>query len=75
MNAFGYSVDSAETEILAAQMPATPVAPTTTFLRDTVRIDWTAPDDLGSPITAYNVYIKQQDGTYSLELNNCDGTL
>jgi len=58
MNAFGYSSDSAEISILAAQEPAAPVAPTTTFLRETVRIDWVAPDNLGSPITAYNIYIK-----------------
>lgn len=55
-------------------MPATPVAPTTTFLRETVKINWTEPDTLGSPIKEYNVYIKQQNGTYNLELNNCDAT-
>ena len=59
MNAFDYSVDSLETEILAAQEPAAPGAPTTTVLRESVRIDWVAPDDLGSAITAYNIYIKQ----------------
>lgn len=74
MNAFDYSVDSLETEILAAQEPAAPVAPTTTFLRESVRIDWVAPDDLGSAITAYNIYIKQQSGVFNLELDNCDGT-
>lgn len=55
-------------------MPATPIAPTTTFLRDTVRIDWFVTDDMGSPINKYNVYIKKQDGTFSLELNDCDAT-
>jgi cellulose 1,4-beta-cellobiosidase len=62
------------TEILAAQEPAQPLAPITTFQRETVLIEWVAPNDLGSPITAYNIYIKKSDGTFSLELNDCDGT-
>lgn len=73
-NAFGYSVDSLVTEILAAQEPAQPLAPITTFQRETVLIEWVAPNDLGSSITAYNIYIKKSDGTFSLELNDCDGT-
>jgi len=38
-------------------------------------IDWVAPNDLGSVITDYNIYIKMQNGTYGLELNDCDGTV
>lgn len=37
-------------------------------------IDWTAPNDHGSPITGYNIYIQQHDGTYTQESVECDGT-
>lgn len=55
-------------------MPARPVAPTTTFQRETVLIEWVAPDDLGSPIDKYIITIKMQNTTFGLELNDCDGT-
>jgi hypothetical protein len=47
----------------------------TTFDRETVKVDWTAPFDQGSPITAYRIYIRESDlSTYSLELVSCDGS-
>jgi hypothetical protein len=42
-NAFGYSEFSETIQILAAQVPDKPLAPTTTFDRTTVKIEWTAP--------------------------------
>ena len=37
-------------------------------------IDWTAPNNGGSPITGYKVYIRSSDQTsFLLELNSCDG--
>ena len=45
-------------QILAAQIPDKPLAPTTTFDRTTVKITWAAPFEQGSPITGYQVFIK-----------------
>jgi hypothetical protein len=49
----GYSPFSNEVEILAAQIPAQPAAPTTTLDGDFVTITWTAPDNGGSELTGY----------------------
>ena len=47
----------------------------TTFDRTQVIVDWIAPSDQGSEITAYKVLIRQSDlMTYSLELIDCDGS-
>ena len=38
-------------------------------------IDWTEPEDNGSPILGYEIYIRQSDGvTFSQELTHCDGS-
>jgi cellulose 1,4-beta-cellobiosidase len=59
-NIFGYSLDSSSVSILAAQPPD---------------IDWTAPNDRGKAIDSYRISILQSDlVTYSLELNDCDGS-
>jgi hypothetical protein len=51
------------------------LAPTTTFNRDTVQVDWIAPFNGGFPITGYKIYIRESDlETYTYELNGCDGT-
>lgn len=60
-NTFGYSVLSEEVLIAAAEIPSKPDAPTTTFNRETVQIDWTAPFDGGSPILGYRIYILESD--------------
>lgn len=55
-------------------MPDTPEAPTTTFLRTTVQVDWTRPVSGGSELTGYKVSFLQSDlVTYSFELTDCDG--
>lgn len=77
-NVYGYSALYSNTvTILAAQVPAQPIAPVTTWHGDGfdyVVITWTAPDDGGSPITGYTVKIKQKDETFSSDLVNCDMT-
>ena len=52
-----------------------PSAPTTIWSPDDVIVSWVAPDDGGSPITSYTIYIREDDqSTYSLQLSNCDGS-
>ena len=73
-NNLGYSVSSATVSILAAQLPYTPNAPTTTFKADgNVVISWTAPDNGGSDITSYSIQVQKSDGSY-LATSYCDGT-
>ena len=52
-----------------------PSAPTTIWSPDDVIVSWVAPDDGGSPITSYTIYIREDDqSTYSLQLSHCDGS-
>lgn len=77
LNAYGYSFFSNMVEILAAQEPAQPDPPTTTWQQDngspedanesTVLIAWVAPDNGGSAITGYTVKIRKSDGVTYLE--------
>lgn len=74
-NLFGYSLDSLPTSILAAQQPDKPAPPTTSLSGTSLTIDWVAPNDQGKVIDYYIVSILQSDlTTYSLELNDCDGS-
>ncbi len=74
-NSDGFSFGSSSVSILAAQVPDTPSAPTTTIEGNFVKIAWTAPFAEGSPITAYLITLRQSDSTtFSLELSNCDGS-
>lgn len=71
----GYSAHSTAISILAAQIPGTPQAPTTTSIGQNIQITWSAPDDGGASITAYSIFIQQADGvSYSLSLQNCNGS-
>ena len=75
-NAFGYSDLSAAVTVLAAQEPATPSAPTTAVVGLYVRISWTAPSTNGSPITQYQILIRQSDDlTFSESIAYCDGSI
>lgn len=61
--------------ILAAQIPAVPVAPVTTWSPDDVIITWVAPDNGGSAITSYTITIRESDlTTFTEDSVNCDGT-
>jgi hypothetical protein len=74
-NALGYSIYSAELPILAAQIPGTPSAPTTTNIGKSIRIDWSPPDDGGTSITSYTIHVRNVDGVeFNEDLVNCDGT-
>ena len=74
-NAFGYSSPSASVEILAAERPSQPAAPTTVLDGTNILISWSAPFDQGSPINSYKIQIRQNDNSsYSLDLANCDGS-
>lgn len=74
-NSYGYSTYSSVFSILCAIEPDTIAAPTTHIDLDKVVVDWFAPNDHGSPITGYNVYILQNDKvTYSEETIDCVGT-
>lgn len=78
-NKFGWGVESSPAiEVYAAAKPEVPVAPTSakgTAAEDdtTMRISLTEPDTNGLPITAYEVRIKQKDGTFSAT-TACDGS-
>ena len=57
-NSYGYSLYSNEVTILAAQIPETPVAPTTIIDGPNTVILWTAPFENGSPIIGYIITIR-----------------
>ena len=71
----GYSLVSQEINVRAAARPSLPIAPTTTVISNTnVVVTWVAPNNGGSPITAYTVTIRQSDGvTFAAELGSCNG--
>jgi hypothetical protein len=54
-NSAGYSSDSGTVSILAASLPATPSAPTTSVSGSNVVVDWAQPDTHGSAITSYSI--------------------
>lgn len=74
-NSKGYSDFSAEIQILAAQEPSAPLAPSTSVSGEYVIIEWKAPNANGSPILGYKVLIRQSDETtFSEEQISCDGS-
>lgn len=74
-NSVGYSQLSAATSILAAQVPDTPSAPTTSIKdRWTVEIEWQAPYNGGSSITAYTVELRTIVPDIWSVAGDCDGS-
>lgn len=59
---------------LCAIRPAIPTNIMTYNQNAEVLIEWDQPDDNGSPITHYTIFIQTKQNTYEQELNNCDGT-
>jgi len=59
-NIVDFSTYSAEISILAAQVPAQPQTPTTTWDKDNnqVVVAWVEPDNGGSSVTGYKVSFK-----------------
>jgi hypothetical protein len=71
----GYGAISDPVSILAAQIPDQPSAPTTTVSDDNVSVTWEQPDVRGSPITAYEIRIRESDlVTYTEYKPTCDGS-
>ena len=73
-NSYGYSVYSEVVSILCATSPSRPDVPTTTVDGNEVIVEWEAPADNGTPITAYQIFFRKSDDTYQTELTSCDGT-
>ena len=74
-NVYGFSTFSNTVSILAAQIPDEPTSVTTTWIPDNVIVSWTIPDSGGSPITGFNVFLRESDNiTFSTDLVDCDVT-
>jgi hypothetical protein len=72
---YGYSLETEELTVLAAEGPEKPDVPSTAVSGANVVFSWTAPADNGSPIIAYQVMIRHVDGiTYGEDLTYCDGS-
>lgn len=61
-NDVGFSNFSNVVTVLAAQIPAQPVAPRTIIVGSNVQIIWNSPDNGGSAITSYIIQIRMNDG-------------
>lgn len=73
-NVYGFSAYSNQVQILAAQKPSAPLAPTTEVSGSNVKISWTPPSANGSPITGYRIQIKQYNTeSFFIDSTNCDG--
>ena len=70
----GLSLPSTTRSVLVAQVPNSPTSVTTVADGTNIRFQWNAPDDGGSQITGYDIFIQNSDGlTYSQNLQYCDG--
>ena len=61
------------TQVTTDDIPATPGAPTTSNEGLSVKIDWAAPAENGSPLQNYTITVQNGNGTY-VEVDGCDGT-
>jgi hypothetical protein len=60
--------------VLAAQVPDAPATPTTAVQDSSVLVDWSAPNEQGSPIIGYQIWIRKSDGTtFAIDSTSCDG--
>ena len=72
-NGFGFSAFSSSVSILCATVPSQPTPPSTTVVNSDVIFDWEKPNENGTPITEYKVYIRKADLTYVFDNSLCDG--
>jgi hypothetical protein len=73
-NLVGYSPETTIISIRAAAVPAQPNQPLTDIIGLNVVITWDKPLVNGSPITAYQIIIKQNNLQFTEDMVNCDGT-
>ena len=74
-NIHGWGTESPEVMITAMSYPSASNIPTTETEGANVRINWNAPysGGIGIPITAYKILIKNSDGDFIEDTDNCDG--
>ena len=76
-NIYGYGQFSAESTIVAVDVPGQISIPTVTMANDTtdtfITVDWTAPDDHYATITAYEILFKTSSGSFTT-YSSCLGT-
>ena len=60
-NSYGYSPYSSSITLLCAYVPDPPTTVSTTNSADKVTISWSSPENNGSPITAFKIFIRQTD--------------
>lgn len=74
VNAIGTGLQTDELAIIAASVPAQPIAPTRTSTSlSSISIQWVAPDDGGSDLTRY--ILKMNEGTGSSTFNIIDDAI
>lgn len=74
-NIYGYSDLSNTLTLLCAYIPEAPINVLTVIDGTNVKVSWDLVTQNGSPITAYNVYVKEiPTGTFTLESSDCVGT-
>ena len=73
-NSYVYSASSDILTLLCAWKPEVPAAPSTYIVNDLCYINWDEPFTNGWPITGYQIYVRDHDGTFIRESVECDGT-
>ena len=76
VNLHGDGAPSDNLPALAAEAPATPSAPSTALVGTSVKVSWTLPSaNFAEPITAYDVTIADNQGSFSSDITLCDGSV
>ena len=73
INIFGVGAFSAESTVKAAMRPDQIQTPTQQIVNSDLRVTWTEPNERGSPITLYNVYVENKAGA-NVEYTDCAST-
>ena len=74
VNIYGSGTLSTQLSVIPSDIPDTPGIATVTLSTTNVVVDWTAPADHSSAISAYKVEFLKSDGSYTEETSNCLGT-
>ena len=73
INVFGEGEFSDESTIVAAMNPDTIARATTVAIGSDVKISWTSPNERGSIITSFAVFIEDSTGNMVLYEDDCAG--